>query len=359
MALDVCVYAICKDEAAFAARWMESMREADGVYVTDTGSKDKTVEILRRAGARVFEETVSPWRFDEARNRSLAHLPQGADICVCTDLDETWNPGWRARLEAAWTPGTTLARYLYNWRLRPDGTPELQYPYAKIHAREGYRWVHPVHEVLTYDGAAERAVWVDGMVLTHRPDPAKPRAQYLPLLELSAKENPRDAQTCFWLGREYWFHRRAEDAARTLERYLALSVATWDEERCAAMRLLARCAQAKRQEETARRWLWRAAGECPALREPFWQLAWHAYQRQDWPLLFWAARRGLDVKQPSGSYLTEAEAWGPALDDFAALACWHLGLLDEAETHAARAAALRPQDERLCKNLALIRKARG
>ena len=32
------VYAICKDEAQFADRWMDSMSEADEVVVLDTGS---------------------------------------------------------------------------------------------------------------------------------------------------------------------------------------------------------------------------------------------------------------------------------------------------------------------------------
>ena len=41
----VCVYAIAKDEAKFAARWAESMGEADAVYVLDTGSSDDTVKI--------------------------------------------------------------------------------------------------------------------------------------------------------------------------------------------------------------------------------------------------------------------------------------------------------------------------
>lgn len=42
----VYVYAICKNERAFATRWMQSMREADGVYVLDTGSTDGTPEAL-------------------------------------------------------------------------------------------------------------------------------------------------------------------------------------------------------------------------------------------------------------------------------------------------------------------------
>lgn len=46
----VCVYAIAKDEAKFAARWAESMSEADAVYVLDTGSSDDTVKILQAHG---------------------------------------------------------------------------------------------------------------------------------------------------------------------------------------------------------------------------------------------------------------------------------------------------------------------
>ena len=70
------------------------MQEADQVVVLDTGSDDGTAGLLRARGASVTEESVSPWRFDTARNRSLELVPEDADICVCTDLDEVFHPGW-------------------------------------------------------------------------------------------------------------------------------------------------------------------------------------------------------------------------------------------------------------------------
>ena len=91
--MKVCVYAICKNESQFVERWMASMGEADAVVVLDTGSTDDTVERLRAAGARVTVERFDPWRFDTARNRSLDLVPEDADICVCTDLDEVLHPG--------------------------------------------------------------------------------------------------------------------------------------------------------------------------------------------------------------------------------------------------------------------------
>ena len=44
----VCVYAICKDEEKFVERWVSSMKEADEIYVLDTGSTDNTVKELRK-----------------------------------------------------------------------------------------------------------------------------------------------------------------------------------------------------------------------------------------------------------------------------------------------------------------------
>ena len=95
------------------------MREADWVVVLDTGSDDGTPEMLRKLGAQVTEEIITPWRFDVARNRSLELVPEEADICVCTDLDEVFRPGWRAALEAAWTENTRRARYRYTWNFNP------------------------------------------------------------------------------------------------------------------------------------------------------------------------------------------------------------------------------------------------
>ena len=67
--MKIIIYAICKNEAQFAERFMASCAGADGVYVLDTGSTDGTPELLRALGAAVYEQTITPWRFD-AMNRS-------------------------------------------------------------------------------------------------------------------------------------------------------------------------------------------------------------------------------------------------------------------------------------------------
>lgn len=220
----VCVYAICKNEEKFVDGWMDSMGEADLVVVLDTGSEDGTVERLRARGAQVTVERILPWRFDAARNRSLELVPEDVDLCVCADLDEAFHPGWREALERAWRPGCGRASYRYTWSFQQDGSEGVVFWSDKIHARRGYRWVHPVHEVLQWEGegAPGPTVAAEGIQLDHHPDPEKSRGQYLPLLELSVEEDPEDDRNMHYLGREYLFRGRWEECIRTLERHLAM-----------------------------------------------------------------------------------------------------------------------------------------
>ena len=80
--MKIVVYAICKNEAQFVERWVESMSEADEIVVLDTGSEDDTIQRLKEKGVKVVIELIVPWRFDKARNRSLELVPEDADICV-------------------------------------------------------------------------------------------------------------------------------------------------------------------------------------------------------------------------------------------------------------------------------------
>ena len=41
----VCVYAICKNEEKFVDRWFNSMKEADELYVLETGSTDNSIKL--------------------------------------------------------------------------------------------------------------------------------------------------------------------------------------------------------------------------------------------------------------------------------------------------------------------------
>ncbi len=351
----VSVYAIAKNEGQFVDRWMDAVSEADEVVVLDTGSEDDTVEKLMSRGAKVYTEVIRPWRFDVARNKALDYVSEDTDICVSNDLDEIFEPGWRKKLENAWDNDCTRARYLFTWSYHADGTPNKQFPMEKIHRRHDFRWIRPVHEVLEYTGTAEeKTVWVNGMVLNHYPDLSKPRSQYLPLLELSAEENPTDDRTMFWLGREYMYYGKYDQCIETLKKHLQLPSALWNEERSASMRFIARAYEAKGDSQEAKKWLYKAVAECPHVREPYVALARLGYHQNDWTLVYSMCKKGLGITQKTGSYLIEPESWGYALYDFAAIAAYRLELYKEAYEFAKKAYEESNKDGRLKNNLELI-----
>ena len=359
--MKIIVYAICKNEEQFVDRWMDSMSEADQVVVLDTGSTDRTVERLRQRGAEVKAGTVSPWRFDDARNRSLELVPEDADICVCTDLDEVFHPGWREALERAWVPGASQAMYRYAWSFRPDGGEGVVFWYEKIHARHGWRWTHPVHEVLRWVGEGQPGpkVTAEGVQLDHHPDPAKSRGQYLPLLELSVREDPADDRNLHYLGREYMYHCRWDDCIRTLRRHLALPAATWAPERCASMRYIARAYAGKGNVPEARDWYLRAIAEAPYLREPYLDLAVLLYEREDWDGVLYFTGCALTIAERPRAYICEAGSWGSLPYDLRSIALYRTGRLKEALEAARAALAEEPENDRLQQNAALLEREAG
>ena len=359
----VAVYAICKDEEKHVERWMRSMGEADAVYVLDTGSSDNTVEKLRALGAVVAEERITPWRFDTARNRSLALVPEDTEICVCTDLDESFRPGWREKVEAAWEAGVQQLRYRYVWNFQPDGSEGYVFWIDKIHARQGFSWVNPVHEVLRYEGkGAPRARFAEGVCLEHRADPAKSRGQYLPLLELAVQEDPDNDRNTHYLGREYMYHGDWDKCIETLQRHLRLPGATWADERSASMRFIARAHAAKGEREAARSWYLRAIAEAPHLREPYLDFAVFLSEEEDWEGVLWLAGQALRLRERPKSYICEGDAWGYLPHDLRALAAYHLAEADyagEALRQGERAANLGSWIERLQTNLPFYRQRAG
>ena len=149
--MKIAVYTIAKNEEQHVARWAESCKEADYRFILDTGSTDDTRQAAIDASVEVMSRQFDPWRFDHARNFSLACLPKDIDLCISLDMDEVLQPGWREALEQL-PPTVTRPRYQYVWSWNPDGSEGLTYGGDKIHARHGYRWKHPVHEVLKPDG---------------------------------------------------------------------------------------------------------------------------------------------------------------------------------------------------------------
>lgn len=356
--MKVAVYAICKNEAPRAAQFMESAREADGVFVLDTGSTDGSPDALRQAGATVVVQTFTPWRFDAARNAALALVPEDFDVCVICDLDERFPPGWRKKLETLWAPGLhrMQVRYVFAWK--PDGSPDTVYFMTRVHARHGYAWAHPVHECLQWVGAGvERVVDEPRLELHHFQNRERSRAQYLPLLELSVAEDPADDRNSHYLGREYWYAGRHEDAVAELKRHLSLPRAQWLPERAASMSYIAQASERLGRTADAEAWYQRACAEYDD-RDHWVRLAMFYLRTRFYAGAYAAALRALRHTVRPLTYMSDASSWGALPHDVAATAAFYLGLHGAAVRHYEAAAKLAPDDARIAGDLELCRRAR-
>ena len=321
--MKICVYAISKNEENFVLRWVNSMKEADEIYVLDTGSTDNTVKTLQELGVNVTQKIISPWRFDTARNESLKLVPNDTDICICTDLDEIFIPGWRKQLEEQWTKNTTRARYNYNWSLDKNNKPIVNFNIDKIHTRHNYKWKHPVHEVLSYEKNNENIITLENVTLNHYPDKTKSRSSYLPLLELSVKEDPEDDRNMHYLGREYMYYGKWDKAITTLKKHLSLKKATWKDERAASMRFISRCYKNLNNYKEAREYLNYAIKEAPYLRDAYVERAILEYEQNNFQEVEKYSLKALKITTHEKTYINESFSWDYTIYDLLAISCYY------------------------------------
>ena len=344
--LKICVYAIAKNESQFVERFCAAAQDADCIVIADTGSTDNTVTLSRQHGAIVHEISVQPWRFDHARNAALMLLPADIDVCVSLDLDEELQPGWREAIEAAWQPNTTRLRYKFDW-----GAGIVFY-YEKIHHRKGYKWHHPCHEYPVPDSRTTE-VWAttDFLIAVHKPDPTKSRGQYMDLLELAVKEDPRCPRNAFYYARELGFHNRWQASIDACVKYLDMPEATWENERCYAMRCAGRAASELGQWNQALKWFRLASAEAPYTREPWVELADCCYRLGMWEECYAAAVSALKITDKQLVYTVDPEVWGAKTPDLAAISAYRLGLYEKAVEYGTDAMLLNPTDPRLKANI--------
>jgi len=344
--LKIAVYAISKNEEQFVKQFCESAKGADLILIADTGSTDNTVSFARELGAVVPEIYISPWRFDKARDAALSLIPRDIDICISLDLDEVLEEGWRKEIERVWQDDTTRMRYKFDWG------SGISFFSEKIHHRHGYHWHHPVHEYIRLDGRIQEVYAHTNMLLvTHHPDPTKSRGQYMPLLELAIKEDPRCPRNAFYHARELTYYSRWDEAIVCLNKYLEMPEAIWINERCYAMRLLGKSYENLGNIVEAEKWYRLATAEDPHTREPWVELAMISYMRQDWMQCYFAASKALEIKDKALVYTMDPTVWTERPYDLASIAAWHLGLKDQAIELCKKALEFNPTDIRLLRNL--------
>jgi glycosyltransferase involved in cell wall biosynthesis len=347
--MKVAVYSIALNESQFVERWYNSAKDADYLLIADTGSTDETYEIAKSLGINVYKISINPWRFDDARNAALSLIPDDIDYCISLDLDEVLSEGWREEMNKV-VPGVTRPIHKLVTHIDELGNPGLEFEALRMHSRKGYRWKYPIHETISNYGVEENKQVID-VKIYHHPDNTKSRGQYLPLLEMAAKEDPASDRCAHYYARELFYYGRYEEAVKEFRRHLSLPLSVWKPERCESMRYIAKC-----DPHDAEYWLRQAIAECPERREPYVDLAQVYYEKSDWVQVKDYAEQALDIKKKYLDYFCENDAWGWKPHDLLALANYNLGIFNEALDHGKMALGLN-YDSRLLANVKFYEEA--
>jgi glycosyltransferase involved in cell wall biosynthesis len=145
---------IVRDEERFLSDALASVDGAvDEICIVDTGSKDQTLEIARKAGARIHE---TAWEndFSKARNAALAMATRRWILVL--DADERLSPRSRefvrtlgsqpADLSGVWTR-------IYNFAEDYKGTGAMSNMLVRAFPNdERIRYRNPIHEFVALDG---------------------------------------------------------------------------------------------------------------------------------------------------------------------------------------------------------------
>jgi len=343
----VAVYSIALNEILHVERYVEACKGADYIIVADTGSTDGTPERLRELGATVYDISIKPWRFDDARNAALALVPADADVCVILDLDEVPNKGFFDKVRKAWRKDSIIG-----WITMDTGATWHR---DRLHNRHGWHWKYPCHEIQIYYGDSEvKVVQILDAVIKHQPDNNKSRKHYLDILKLSVKEYPEDPRMWTYMCREYYFNQRWQEVIDAGKRKLELN--GWNVESAAVCRWVAESYHQLGDEDNARLYYDKGVEILPNEGESHYGVAIDAYRKKEWQRCLDASLAVLDLPR-SVHYCYESEVWDWKAYDLAGVAAYNLGHIPEALTFAKEAGkANGAEQERIQRNIDFMEK---
>lgn len=230
---------IVKNEEKHIARCLDSVAGlVDEMIIVDTGSTDRTVEIVSGYTPKVYSH---PWTDDFADARNYSFSKATMDYCMWMDADDVLEETEKEKflqLKQSLSSDTDIVMMKYHTSFDEAGMPSFSYFRERwIRNSSRYRWAGAVHEVIPPNGK----VLYSDIAICHRKtgagDPDRNLRIYRKMLAEGKVLEPRQQ---YYYGRELYYHGQYEEAVSVFEQFL-LSPEGWIENKIEACSICAGC----------------------------------------------------------------------------------------------------------------------
>ena len=150
-----------------------------------------------------------------------------------------------------------------------------------------------------------------------------------------------------YLGREYMYYGKWNEAIDTLIKHLSMPSATWKDERCASMRFIARCYQHLGRLDEAKMWLDKAIEEASYLRDPYVERALLEHKLYNWDAVKYYCEQALKIKKHTKVYINEIFSWDHTIYDLLSICYYNSGDFDFSLLCIEKALKISPDNKRL------------
>lgn len=215
MTLSVCM--IVRDEEEVLARCLDCVKKfADEIIITDSGSKDKTVQI-----ARVYTDKIYTfeWRDDFAAARNFAFSKATCKYVMWLDADDVITDENCTRIRNLVDNGNFDMAYLLYAAAFDGDNPTFIYNRERIFLRSlDYRFSGAVHEAVVPRG---NVVYSDARIDHKKLKTGDPMRNLSIYQKRIVRGLSLDEREKFYYGRELLFNKMYCESAAVLENFLS------------------------------------------------------------------------------------------------------------------------------------------
>tara|TARA_Y100000031_G_scaffold26957_1_gene29001 strand:+ start:37251 stop:38246 length:996 start_codon:yes stop_codon:yes gene_type:complete len=294
--MKIAACAICKNEEENISKWLEYTKDFDYRIVVDTGSADRSVELLSKSDVILAQKKFEPFRFDDARNFVMTLIPDDVDWCIWPDFDEYYSDNTIDEIKKAVEENPKVTRLTYKTFLikngiKIKGLESGTVMESKIHVNKLYKWKEPIHENLDFIGMKNETIkQVDNIQRFHKQNISKERVkQYFEIAKTALENNSKDSYSAWFVLKDcYYSLNDIDNSIKYAKHYLDITK-PYTNFRSLALLILANC-EAKKYGITPSTTLTllRSASENPKNIEAWRGLINASFELEDWHMVLLA-----------------------------------------------------------------------